>query len=56
MHSRIFELANEPILPEDRMGESCVPEWFYHSIADYTDEETDREMHLKTVATRSSPA
>ena len=47
MHSRIIELGNEPILPDDRMGESSVPEWFYHSIADYTDEETDREEDLK---------
>ena len=47
MHSRIIELGNEPILPDDRMGESSVPEWFYHSTADYTDEETDREADLK---------
>ena len=47
MHSRIIELGNEPILPDDRMGECSVPEWFYHSIADYTDEETDREEDLK---------
>lgn len=47
MHSRIIELGNEPILPDDRMGECSVPEWFYHSIADYTDEETDRDEDLK---------
>ena len=34
MHSRIIELGNAPILPDDRMGECSVPEWFYHSIAD----------------------
>lgn len=47
MHSRIIELGNAPILPDDRMGECSVPEWFYHSIADYTDTETDRDEDLK---------
>jgi len=47
MHSRIIELGNAPILPDDRMGECSVPEWFYHSIADYTDAETDRDEDLK---------
>ena len=47
MHSRIIELGNAPILPDDRMGECSVPEWFYHSIADYTDAKTDRDEDLK---------
>ena len=47
MHSRIIELGNAPILPDDRMGECSVPEWFYHSIADYTNAETDRDEDLK---------
>ena len=47
MHSRIIELGNAPILPADRMGECSVPEWFYHSIADYTNAETDRDEDLK---------
>ena len=47
MHSRIIELGDEPILKHERMCESSVPEWFYHSIADYTDAETDREHDIK---------
>lgn len=47
MHSRIIELGNAPILPDDRMGECSVPEWFYHSIADYTNAETDQDEDLK---------
>lgn len=47
MHSRIIELGNAPILPDDRMGECSVPEWFYHSIADYTNAETNRDEDLK---------
>ena len=47
MHSRIIELGNAPILPDNRMGECSVPEWFSHSIADYTNAETDRDEDLK---------
>ena len=47
MHSRIIELGNAPILPDDRMGEGSVPDWFYHSIADYTDADTDRDHDIK---------
>ena len=47
MHSRIIELSNEPILKHERMCESLVPEWFYHSIADYTDADTDRDHDIK---------
>ena len=47
MHSRIIELGNAPILPDDRMGECSVPDWFYHSIADYTDADTDRDHDIK---------
>mgnify|MGYP006892292845 CR=1 FL=1 len=41
MHSRIIELSKDPILKHERMCESSVPDWFYHSIADYTDADTD---------------
>ena len=43
MHSRIIELSKDPILKHERMCESSVPDWFYHSIADYTDADTDRD-------------
>ena len=35
MHSRIIELSKDPILKHERMCESSVSDWFYHSIADY---------------------
>lgn len=47
MHSRIIELSNEPILKHERMCERSVPDWFYHSIADYTDADTDRDHDIK---------
>lgn len=47
MHSRIIELSKDPILKHERMCESSVPDWFYHSIADYTDADTDRDHDIK---------
>ena len=47
MHSRIIELSKDPILEHERMCESSVPDWFYHSIADYTDADTDRDHDIK---------
>lgn len=47
MHSRIIELSKDPILKNERMCESSVPDWFYHSIADYTDADTDRDHDIK---------
>lgn len=47
MHSRIIELSNEPILKQERMCETSVPEWFYHSVADYTNADTDRDYDIK---------
>lgn len=37
----------DPILKHERMCESSVPDWFYHSIADYTDADTDRDHDIK---------
>ena len=42
MHSRIVELSNEPILVDERLSEDSIPEWFYHTVADYTNADTDR--------------
>ena len=47
MHSRIIELSKDAILKHERMCESSVPDWFYHSIADYTDADTDRDHDIK---------
>ena len=47
MHRRIIELSKDPILKNERMCESSVPDWFYHSIADYTDADTDRDHDIK---------
>lgn len=42
MHSRIIELGDEPILEHERFSEYSVPEWFYHSVADYVVDSDDR--------------
>ena len=34
-------------MKHERMCESSVPDWFYHSIADYTDADTDRDHDIK---------
>lgn len=47
MHSRIIELSNKPILKDERICESSIPDWFYYSIADYTDAETDRDYDIE---------
>ena len=47
MHSRIVELSNEPILVDERLSEGSIPEWFYHTVADYTNAATDRNQDIK---------
>lgn len=47
MHSRIIELSDEPIMAHERMCECSVPEWFYYSVADYTNAATDRDQDIK---------
>ena len=47
MHSRIFELSNEPILPNDRMTECDIGEWFCSSVADYISTDCDRELDIQ---------
>lgn len=47
MHSRIIELGDEPILEHERISECSIPEWFYHSVADYIDSDTDREHDIE---------
>ncbi len=47
MHSRIIELSDEPILAHERVHECSIPDWFYHSIADYVDADTDREQDIQ---------
>lgn len=47
MHSRIVELSNEPILVDERLSEDSIPEWFYHTVADYTNADTDRGQDIK---------
>ncbi len=46
MHSRIFEISSEPVEPRDRITELSIPEWFCHSVADYTSDDTDRSHDL----------
>ena len=47
MHSRIIELSKEPVLKQERISEASIPEWFYGTIADYTDANTDRDHDIK---------
>jgi hypothetical protein len=42
MHSRIFELSRTPVHPEDRFNTNDIPDGFYHNIADYAIDETNR--------------
>lgn len=42
MHSRIFELSRTPVSPEDRFNTNDIPDGFYHNIADYAIDETNR--------------
>ncbi len=35
MHSRIFELSEQPIPEDDRYSEDKLPDWFYSTVGDY---------------------
>ena len=52
MHSRIIELSKEPVLKQERISEASIPEWFYNTIADYTDANTDRDHDIKWMSQR----
>jgi hypothetical protein len=47
MHSRIIELSEHPIDPDDYLTDFRVPEWFTSSIADYVDSSTDRTHDIE---------
>lgn len=47
MHSRIIEISEKPIASKEHMKESSIPEWFCESIADYIDDDTDRENDIE---------
>ena len=38
MHSRIFEISKTPVDENERFSSSDIPDNFYHSVADYTDD------------------
>lgn len=42
MHSRIFQIEDEPISKDDRICSDTIPEWFTSSIADYVDDVDDK--------------
>lgn len=48
MHSRIYQIENNPVDVEDRICEDTIPEWFTSSIADYvadiSDENRDSDI------------
>lgn len=48
MHSRIFQLSNEPVSKEDYIGEDFFFEdSFIGSVADYVDGDTNREEDIQ---------
>ena len=48
MHSRIYQISKNPIDKEDYIEESHYwDHWFVGSIADYVNEDTDRESDIK---------
>lgn len=47
MHSRIFEVSEKPVDPENYLDEGSIPEWFCGSIADYVDGDTDRDHDIE---------
>lgn len=46
MHSRIYQICDHPIEHDDFITDSDMPEWFVGSIADYVDDDTDRESDI----------
>lgn len=46
MHSRIYQICDHPIEPTDFVTDCEMPEWFVGSIADYVDDDTDREADI----------
>lgn len=47
MHSRIIELSTEPVEECERIAATDIPEWFYHTVADYVDDDTDRTADME---------
>ena len=48
MHSRIYQINKTPINKEDYIEESYYYDhWFTHSIADYVNDNTDRDDDIK---------
>lgn len=47
MHSRIFQVDTERIKPEDRIISDNIPEWFMQQIADYTNDDTNRDEDIR---------
>ena len=43
MHSRVFEISTSAIDVKDQFNTSQLPEWFFHTIADYGDDVLDAE-------------
>lgn len=49
MHSRIFQISTEPILPDEYMSDSYFDydHWFFHHIADSVADDEDREYSIR---------
>lgn len=47
MHSRIYQICDHPIESDDLIADGDMPEWFVGSIADYVDDDTDRESDIE---------
>ena len=46
MHSRIFQIGKEPLTKEEYIVSSSIPEWFTYSVADYIDDDCNRESDI----------
>ena len=47
MHSRIYQITRNPVDEDVRLCSNDIPEWFYTSIADYVDDECNRDGDIE---------
>lgn len=55
MHSRIFQVSRDPIPVADRISESSIPDWFFSSVADYVNADTDRSADIQWLLSAYKP-
>lgn len=47
MHSRIFQIERHEVDKDDFIDSYSIPDWFTDTIADYTDDECDRDSDIE---------